>query len=797
MTSSPPNWVPRKKVAIVGSGCAGIGALWALNRTHHDVYLYEAADRLGGHTNTVEWKKGKFKTLVDTGFIVLNTATYPNFINFLRKINVPTVTTEMTFGVSRDRGKFEWAGTSLDSLFCQRKNLFSPRMWRLIFDIIRFNHFALDLLKEDDGHYHHSCKSNGICPSFRSTETIGQYLERQGYSDTFRNDYLIPMTAAVWSTSPDKCALEFPAITLVRFMWNHHLLSTVATRPDWLTLEGGAKSYIDAVMKGFPPNHLFLNTAVKHVTNDKDGRVRLHLENGKTEVFDHVILATHGDQAYQIIAPSATTGEKAIMSSFQTSENTCVLHSDLSHMPKRERSWSAWNYMTMSSPWTGRDIDQVSLTYNMNILQHIPREAFGDVLVTLNPIHEPKPETVQGRYSYSHPLYTPAAIRAQEALPAIQNTRGISYAGAWTKYGFHEDGFSSGLYVAKKHLGAKLPFEFIDSTYSRGREPEIGVTDWLMRVIILIIQVFVIELWEKVFSTTKARVSRQVNGMESMNSLPRLPWRSLRANISSWACASCRRELLARTRQGQIAAAPSRTTRRTLSKSSAPKQQQQQQQQQHTIPSPSMDRVQEYYRYKNRTTMYYTLSVILGTVAFSYGSVPMYKMICQTTGWGGQPVRAPGHGGSGSGEDFDPASRLVPVTDARRIRVTFNASVSDVLPWKFVPQQREVRVLPGETALAFYTATNRSDSDIIGVATYSVTPAQVAPYFSKIQCFCFEEQRLNAGETVDMPVFFYLDPDLLNDLNMRGINEVTLSYTFFKARYDNNGNFRGFPTTST
>ncbi|XXG97152.1 phosphate system positive regulatory protein pho81 [Hypoxylon texense] len=222
-----------------------------------------------------------------------------------------------------------------------------------------------------------------------------------------------------------------------------------------------------------------------------------------------------------------------------------------------------------------------------------------------------------------------------------------------------------------------------------------------------------------------------------------------------------------------------------------------------------MDRVREYYKYKNRTTMFYTLSIILGTVAFSYGSVPMYKMqegltsfvigkqICQTTGWGGQPVRAPGHGAANDDGEFDVASRVVPVTDARRIRVTFSASVSDVLPWKFVPQQREVRVLPGETALAFYTATNRSDTDIIGVATYSVTPAQVAPYFSKIQCFCFEEQRLNAGETVDMPVFFYLDPDLLNDLNMRGINEVTLSYTFFKAKYDNNGKFKAFPTTPT
>ncbi|KAI1343964.1 cytochrome c oxidase assembly protein CtaG/Cox11-domain-containing protein [Xylariaceae sp. FL0016] len=270
-----------------------------------------------------------------------------------------------------------------------------------------------------------------------------------------------------------------------------------------------------------------------------------------------------------------------------------------------------------------------------------------------------------------------------------------------------------------------------------------------------------------------------------MNGLPRIAWPSLQKSASSWACASCRR---AAARARQLPSPPT-ASRRHISNSSSAKQT--------TTAStraqaPSMERMAEHYRYKNRTTMYYTLSIILGTVAFSYGSVPMYKMICQTTGWGGQPIRAPGHGG-----DEDPASRLVPVTDARRIRVTFNASVSDVLPWKFTPQQREVRVLPGETALAFYTATNRSASDIIGVATYSVTPAQVAPYFSKIQCFCFEEQRLNAGETVDMPVFFYLDPDLLNDLNMRGINEVTLSYTFFKAKYDNNGGSRNFPTTFT
>ncbi|KAJ5666704.1 hypothetical protein N7462_011113 [Penicillium macrosclerotiorum] len=184
---------------------------------------------------------------------------------------------------------------------------------------------------------------------------------------------------------------------------------------------------------------------------------------------------------------------------------------------------------------------------------------------------------------------------------------------------------------------------------------------------------------------------------------------------------------------------------------------------------------------RNTSTMYYTISLILGTVALAYGSVPLYKMICQQTGWGGQPILTHRVG------DGDTASRVTPVTDSRRLRITFNGSVSDVLPWKFTPQQREVRVLPGETALAFYTATNKGPQDIIGVATYSVTPGQVAPYFSKIQCFCFEEQKLNAGESVDMPVFFYIDPDFATDPNMKGIDTITLSYTFFKAKYDDNG----------
>ncbi|KAK4248674.1 cytochrome c oxidase assembly protein COX11 [Corynascus novoguineensis] len=712
------NPYPRKKVAVVGSGCAGIAALWALNRSPHDVYIFEASGRLGGHTHTVEFTKGKYKTLVDTGFIVMNTETYPNFLNFLKRIGVKTEPTDMSFSVSRDQGWFEWAGSSLSAIFCQRGNLLSPSMWRMLFDVVRFNNFALDLLKAD-----HPIE-----------ETIGEYLDRQGYSNAFRDNYLIPLTAASWSTSPDKCALDFPAVTLVRFLWNHHLLSTVAARPSWLTISTGSKTYIDKVLKGFPSNHLRLNTTVTAVTNETDGRVRLHMEGGKSELFDHVILATHGDQAYSIIRSSATEEERSILQNFRTTENEAVLHSDPSLMPKSLAAWSSWNYLA-TSPWPRGEgyTDRVCVTYNMNTLQHIPREAFGDVLVTLNPVHEPNPKTVQGRYSYRHPLYTPGVIRAQQQLSKIQNTRGISYAGAWTGYGFHEDGFSSGLRVAVEHLGASIPFEFRDSTCGRGEKPSLTFVDYILRLVIALMQVFVIDILD-----------------------------------------------------GLVHVASRSTTRRLASK------QQQQHGGQPGGAAPGMGEMSEVYRRRNRSTAYYTISIILGTVAFSYGSVPMYKMICQTTGWGGQPVRAHGTATSdGSPEDL--AARLEPVTDARRIRVTFSSSVSDVLPWKFTPQQREVRVLPGETALAFYTATNTSDRDIVGVATYSVTPAQTAPYFSKIQCFCFEEQRLAAGETVDMPVFFYLDPDLLKDLNMRNVHTVTLNYTFFKARYDENGRFQGAP----
>lgn len=497
---TPSSRSNQQRIAVVGSGVAGIAAAWALKDSGHEVHIYESADRLGGHTNTVDFKHGKFKTAVDTGFIVLNTATYPNFISFLETLGVPTKPTEMTFAVSRDAGLFEWSGTNPITLFSQPSNLLSPSFWRMLFDIFRFNQYALDLLinSPDSDDIDSFSSSSDHAPE--PQESIGNYLEREGYSDAFRDDYLIPMTAAVWSTSPDKCSLEFPAVTLVRFLWNHHLLTTIGARPQWLTLPLGSKSYIDAALADFPKERIHLKTPVSKISPTGSGQhVLCHPGSNrntpnKEDVFDKVILCTHAPTSLKIVRPHASPKEKEILGSFATNSNTAILHSDISLLPKRRVAWAAWNYLTLSntafssrqgaplSKLAGsRNIDQVCLTYNMNILQHIPTYLFGDVLVTLNPLHRPDKDSIQGEYRYEHPLYTVKAMEAQKRLGSVQDERGISYAGAWTKYGFHEDGFSSGLEAALR-LGAKVPFEYVDSRYSRGRKPVLGLRDYALRV---------------------------------------------------------------------------------------------------------------------------------------------------------------------------------------------------------------------------------------------------------------------------------------------------------------------------
>lgn len=535
--ASQPNSAKKRmprKVAIVGSGCAGLGAAWALRDSDYEIHVFEKAEKLGGHTNTQDWQHGDEMVPVDTGFIVMNTATYPNFIRFLKEVGVDPIDTSMTFGVSRDHGAFEWSGEG-QGIFAQRRNVFSPRHWRMIFDIVRFNQFALDLLADENEDGIDRLGSPKKIRNEIANISIGEYLDREGYSQGFRDDYLIPMTAAVWSTSPDKASLEFPARTLVRFMWNHHLLSTLAERPPWLTIPGGSQRYIDAIVDQFPEDRLHLHTScevanVLRPAREGEGLVTVSWINAKSgriegDAFDHVILACHGDEVLPLLAkhgaarPASSSSRTAsasstptkasstrksngfvksssgvqyvsqqevdILSTFQTTQNVAYLHSDLAMMPKRRKVWTAWNYLVNSSPSKMSHPAGVSLTYCMNILQHFDEGMFGPILVTMNPDREPDPQLTQGKFVYRHPLYTVEAVQAQKQLESIQNKRGVSYCGAWTKYGFHEDGFSSGLRVAIEHLGAKLPFEFVDSTYSRGQKPELMWRDYVLRLVLL------------------------------------------------------------------------------------------------------------------------------------------------------------------------------------------------------------------------------------------------------------------------------------------------------------------------
>jgi predicted NAD/FAD-binding protein len=285
--------------------------------------------------------------------------------------------------------------------------------------------------------------------------------------------------------------------------WTHRLLTALDTSPQWRTLKYGAHSYIDTVLKGFPSNHLFHNTPVQSISSNDNDQVVLHLADGQTKTYDHVIVAVHGDQAYSLVLQDSNYEERRILSEFSTSKCTAVLHSDVSLMPRSRKAWSACNYIATSavSP-TGAD--QACITYNMNLLQRIPEEAFGPIFVTLNPIHQPDPALVQGRFVYAHPLHNSATVRAQKLLPRIQNTRGISYCGAWTRHGFHEDGFSSGLRVAQDHLGAKLPFELKDGTFSPGQRRILGLVGLLVKVGIVLLQIL-ITVVERLFVAQRAR----------------------------------------------------------------------------------------------------------------------------------------------------------------------------------------------------------------------------------------------------------------------------------------------------
>lgn len=423
------------KIGVIGAGIAGLGAAWALSR-QHDVTVFEANAYPGGHSNTAEVDYDGKRIAVDTGFIVFNNWNYPNIEKLFAHLKVPALKSDMSFSVSvgtgSQRGQLEWNGNTLGSLFAQKRNLLSFRFHRMWRDILRFNRRAVTDLETGR----------------MAALTLGAYLEREGYSESFMLDYLLPMGAAIWS-APMRDMLDFPAVTFARFFRNHGLLS-INDRPQWSTVQGGSREYVRRLIADSRFD-LKLSTPVRRLSRTPDG-VILHTDAGPVGSFDQILLACHGDQALRILGDAASEQERAILGCFRFQPNRAILHRDLNQMPLRRRAWASWNYL--SEP--RRDLERrVALTYWMNLLQSIDNQY--PLFVTLNPIEEPDPAKVFARFDYEHPLFDRAAIAAQGQLDEIQGRNRLWFAGAWAGYGFHEDGLTAGLRVATA-LGATLPF---------------------------------------------------------------------------------------------------------------------------------------------------------------------------------------------------------------------------------------------------------------------------------------------------------------------------------------------------
>ncbi|HJV01146.1 MAG TPA: FAD-dependent oxidoreductase [Burkholderiaceae bacterium] len=411
---------PRKRIAIIGSGIAGLASAYFL-RHQHDVVLFEAADYLGGHTHTVDVTLEGRTHGVDTGFLVYNERTYPNLVALFRDLDVATIGSDMSFGVSMEDGALEWAGSNLDTVFAQRANLGSPAFLRMLWDILHFNRNAERFLQ--------LAEQAGL--------TLGQLLQQQGYGERFRDAYLLPMAAAIWSSSPNDI-LRFPAATFLRFCLNHALLQ-ISDRPQWRTVAGGARQYVDKIAATLPD--VRLRTPVQAVRRDADG-VRVISGGADAERFDAVVFATHAPTTLALLQDASET-ERAILGAVRYQPNTAYLHTDARLMPRRRKVWSAWNYLAGAQQAGQRP---VCVSYWLNQLQALPFAA--PVIVTLNPHLPPAEDQLLARFEYDHPIMDQATVRAQRQLAQIQGGGGAWYAGAWTGYGFHEDGLKSALRIA-------------------------------------------------------------------------------------------------------------------------------------------------------------------------------------------------------------------------------------------------------------------------------------------------------------------------------------------------------------
>jgi predicted NAD/FAD-binding protein len=413
------------KIAIIGGGISGLTAAHKLHR-EHEIAIFEAGDHAGGHTHTHDIALGDKVWAVDTGFIVYNDWTYPNFIGLLNELGVESQPSEMSFSVRCEKTGLEYNGTNLNALFAQRRNLLRPSFHRMILDILRFNREAPELLEWND-----------------DALSLGEYLETQGYSREFREHYIVPMGAAIWSAAPENI-LAFPAPYFVRFFHHHGMLS-VDRRPQWRVVKGGSRAYVAPMTAAFR-ERIRLATPVERIVRDAAG-VTVHIRNGEPERFDAAIMACHSDQALRLLdAPSPA--ERETLGAIPYQENEAILHTDASILPKTKLAWAAWNYHI---PEETRD--RVAVTYNMNILQGL--DAPKTFCVSLNCGDAITPGRILKRLVYHHPVYTPAGIAAQRRHEEISGVDRVYYCGAYWGFGFHEDGVKSGLRVAAQIAGAR------------------------------------------------------------------------------------------------------------------------------------------------------------------------------------------------------------------------------------------------------------------------------------------------------------------------------------------------------
>ena len=426
------------KVAIVGSGISGLAAAHTL-KGRANVTLFEAGDYYGGHTHTVDvtlpTPQGLATHGVDTGFLVFNERTYPNLIALFAELSVATARSDMSFSVKvparAGGGALEWSGSNLNSVFAQRGNLVSWKFLRMLRDIVRFNRITTALAAAN--------------AEAAMVQPLGDFLREHKFSSEFRDWYFLPMMGCIWSCPTDQM-LQFPVATMIRFCQNHGLIQ-ITDRPQWWTVKGGARHYVDKIIASIADKRL--GTPVLRIARDADaqrGGVRITTRN-QVEHFDKVVLATHSDQSLALLL-EPSSAEQATLSAIRYQPNRAVLHTDSAVLPQRKIAWAAWNYERAAH--AGHESSGVCLHYLLNMLQPLPFTQ--PVVVSLNPVQEIAPQHILGEYDYMHPVFDLAATRAQQALPGLQGRQHSYFCGAWTGYGFHEDGLKSGMHAARLML---------------------------------------------------------------------------------------------------------------------------------------------------------------------------------------------------------------------------------------------------------------------------------------------------------------------------------------------------------